>query len=71
MQALVSDVVNPVLSIGLGKAQNFASSTATFGGVTLAYGHFFSILVNFLVIALVVYFVVMGLGLDKLDKKKE
>lgn len=71
VQALVTDLVNPVVSVALGKAENFASSTASIGGVTLQYGHFISVLVNFLVIAAVVYFVVKGLGLDKLDKKKE
>ncbi len=71
VKSLVTDLVNPVLSIGLGKADNFASSTAKIGGITLAYGHFLSILINFLVIALVIYLVVMGFGLDKLDKKKE
>jgi large-conductance mechanosensitive channel len=37
---------------------------------TITWGHFASVLINFLVIALVVYFGVKVLGLDKLDKKK-
>lgn len=71
VKSLVTDLVNPLLSVGLNKADTFASSTATIGGISIAYGHFLSVLVNFLVIALVVYVVVMGLGLDRLDKKKE
>jgi len=71
VRALVTDLVNPVISVGLGKAQNFASSTASVAGVTVSYGHFISVLVNFLVIAAVVYFIVKGLGIEKLDKKKE
>ena len=35
------------------------------------WGHFASTVIDFLVIAAVVYFVFKGLGLDKLDRKKE
>ncbi|MBX4215838.1 MscL family protein [Candidatus Parcubacteria bacterium] len=71
VRALVTDLVNPVISVGLGKADNFASSTASVGGISFSYGHFLSVLINFLVIAAVVYFAVKGLGFDRLDKKKE
>ncbi len=37
----------------------------------LGYGHFLSDILSFLIIAAVVYFVVKGLKLDKLDKKKD
>jgi len=40
------------------------------GSVKILWGNFASVLIDFIVIALVVYFGVKGLGLDKLDKKK-
>jgi len=35
------------------------------------WGHFLAVLIDFAIIAAVVYFGVHGLGLDKLDKPKE
>jgi len=40
------------------------------GPITILYGHFISTLIDFLVVALVVYYGVKLLKLDKLDKKK-
>uniref|UniRef100_A0A7C4TJZ5 MscL family protein n=1 Tax=candidate division WWE3 bacterium TaxID=2053526 RepID=A0A7C4TJZ5_UNCKA len=68
--SLVSDIINPILGIMLGFAGNFSEAKFVFGSVTLPYGHFIASVVDFLVIAAVVYFGVKGLGLDKLDKNR-
>jgi large-conductance mechanosensitive channel len=54
----------------LGSTKGLASASVMMGSVKLPYGNFLSVLIDFLIIALVVYFGVKGLGLDKIDKKK-
>lgn len=69
--SLVSDVINPVISAILGSAGDFKDAALVIGSVRIAWGSFLATSVDFIVIALVVYFGVKILRLDKLDKKKE
>lgn len=71
VQAIVNDLVNPLLNVVMGAAGNFQTATLKIGSAEILWGHFLTILINFIVIALVVYFGVRLLRLDKLDKKKE
>lgn len=66
--SLVEDLINPIVGIALGAAGRLESYTASIGSVELRWGNFVAVLLDFLVIALVVYFGVKGLGLDRLDK---
>lgn len=68
--ALVDDVINPLVGLGLGSV-GLADASVTVGSATLKWGHFVSALVDFVIIAAVAYFGVKGLGLDKLDTKAE
>lgn len=72
---IVASFLNPLLGLILPGGGTLAektfsltlfSKTADFG-----YGAFTSVLISFLTVAAVVYFVVKGLKLDRLDKKKE
>ncbi len=65
--ALVNDIVNPILGAILGSTEGLKAMKL--GPVLL--GDFVSVVIDFLIIAAVVYFVVKGLGLDRVDKKKE
>ena len=65
--ALVNDIVNPLLGAVLGSTSGLKSMTL--GPVLL--GDFVAVTIDFLIIAAVVFFLVKGLGFDKLDKKKE
>jgi len=69
--SLVTDIINPVLGLVLGATDGLKSAVLTVGTTKITYGNFLGALIDFLIIALVVYFGVKGLGLDKLDKKKE
>jgi large conductance mechanosensitive channel len=69
--SLVADIINPVLGILLGAAGGLKEAYTKIGPAKLMWGSFISTLIDFLVIALVVYFGVKALKLDKLDKKKE
>lgn len=69
--SLVTDIINPILTPALGAAGNFREATLSLGPVHLLWGDFVANLIDFSVIAAVVYFGVKGLRLDKIDKKKE
>jgi large conductance mechanosensitive channel len=68
--ALVNDLINPILGVLLGAAGNLKEATLTLGPAKFMWGDFVSTLIDFVVIAAVVYFGVKKLGFDKLDKKK-
>lgn len=69
--ALVTDIINPFFGMFLGAAQDLKDAKfETFGAVFL-WGDFLAVLIDFIIIAFIVYFGVKGLGLDKIDKKKD
>lgn len=77
---IVAAVITPTVSLILGffgleslRSLNYVAKRAADGTpiVTYAVGDLIDALLKFLAVALVIYFVVMGLKLDKLDKKKD
>lgn len=68
--SLVTDVINPVIGIILGSAGDLSEKTIVVGKAEVMYGSFISAIIDFAIIALVVYFGVKILKLDKLDKQK-
>lgn len=77
VKSIVDNIVNPVIGMLLpgssGLTEKFICLDSANGSCTnkLSWGTVLSNLISFLTIAAVVYFVVHGLRLDKLDKKKE
>ena len=69
--SLVNDIINPILGIALGAVGDLDSMGMSIGGAKIAWGAFVSVLIDFVVVALVVYFGVKMLGLDRLDRKKK
>ena len=70
VSSIVADLITPLLGILLGAAGNLTTAVLKIGGAEIRYGNFLNTVIDFLVIAAVVYFGIKGLGLDKLDKKK-
>lgn len=68
--SLVGDIINPILGILLGVVGGLESAALKIGSARVMWGHFIGALIDFLVIALVVYYGFKGLHLEKLDKKK-
>jgi large conductance mechanosensitive channel len=68
--SIVTDLVNPILGLLLGATKGLETATVKVGSAQMLVGHFASTLIDFIVIALVVYFGVRALKLDKLDQKK-
>jgi large conductance mechanosensitive channel len=71
VSSLVTDLVNPLVGLALGAIGNFEEAYFSIGSAHILWGSLVSSLIDFLIIALVVYFGVKILKLDKLDKKKE
>ena len=71
VSSFVNDIIMPLLSPILGAKNGIASLQFMIGDVAVKYGNFISTLLDFVILAAVVYFFVKGMGLDKLDKKKE
>jgi large conductance mechanosensitive channel len=68
--SIVNDLINPIIGILLGKLGDLSALSVQVLSANITYGKFISIVINFLIIAGVVYFGVKKLGLDKLDKPK-
>jgi large conductance mechanosensitive channel len=69
--AFITDMINPLLGIALGVVGELKTASISVAGANIMYGDFLGVLVDFTVIAAVVYFGVRMMGLDKIDKKKE
>ena len=65
--SLVNDIIMPVVALLLGSTEGLKA--LAYMGIN--YGAFISVVVDFIIIAAVIYFVFKKIGLDKLDKKKE
>lgn len=70
VSSLVENVINPLIGLAMGRV-NLADKVIGVGSAAVKYGAFISSIVDFIIIAAVIYFVFRGLGLDRLDKKKE
>jgi large conductance mechanosensitive channel len=68
--SIVTDLINPIIGIGQFGDLSKLSFRLTSSAV-VTYGKFISVSINFVIVALVVYYGVKKLGLDKLDKSKE
>lgn len=64
--SLVNDIIMPVVALLLGSTEGL-KGLAIYG---ISYGAFISTLIDFVIIAAVIYFVFKKIGLDKLDKPK-
>lgn len=73
VSALVSDIINPILGFLLGNVGNLADAYIRVGSAKLMWGDFVNTVIDFLIIALVIYFLFFKLlkldQLDKTDKK--
>ena len=70
VSSIVADLVTPVLGFFLGTTGNLSEAFIKIGNAKIMWGHFVTAIINFLVVALVIYLVVTKLKLNKhIDKK--
>ena len=70
-KSLVDDIINPLVGLVLGRAKDFSQYAIHVGDATIRWGNFVNNVLNFVILAAVVYFAFKTLGLDRLDKKKQ
>ena len=66
--SLVGDIISPLLALALKNIENLQGAYLQVGSAKIMWGSFLNVLIDFVVIALVVYTGVKVLKLDKLDK---
>lgn len=55
--SLVGDIINPVIGIGLGRFKDLSLLSVQVASATISYGKFISLLINFILVALIVYII--------------
>lgn len=71
VDSIVNAFVNPLVGLILPRTDDLAKASFYVGKSEFVYGQFLSTVVKFLSVAAVIYFIVHGLKLDRVDKKKE
>lgn len=71
VNSFVEDIINPFLGLGLGFTKSLDKSYFQILSAKIYWGNFIVNLIDFLVLALVIYFLFKSLRIEKLDKKKE
>lgn len=69
--ALVNDIVNPFVGLLVSRVGDLKANYFTIGNAKIMWGDFVSSFIDFIIIALIVYFGVKVLGIDKLDKLQD
>ena len=71
VQSLVNDIINPVLGIFGGL--NFSDYTLKIGKATLNYGNFITAIINFIIMALIIFMIIRTMNRlsEKMSKKEE
>lgn len=69
VSSAVTDIVNPILGLLLGSAEGLKAAFFEIGGAKVMYGSFVATVLDFAVVAAVIYFGIKIIGIEKLDKK--
>lgn len=69
VSAFVNDIINPLLGIVLVRADELQNAKVVIRGAEILWGDFVKVLIDFVLIALIVYYGFKKLGLEKVDKK--
>lgn len=71
VSALVTDIINPLLSFAFGSTEGLKQAHIALVDTKIMWGDFASVLIDFFIVAAVIYFGFKRLGFDKIDKPKE
>ncbi|MCA9353828.1 MscL family protein [Candidatus Nomurabacteria bacterium] len=70
VSALVENIINPLIGLLMGRV-NLADKMIVVGDASIMWGAFVSTLIDFIIIAAVVYWGFKALKIESLDKKKD
>lgn len=68
--SIVTDLINPLIGIALGHFGDLSKLSFHVLSAEITYGKFISVVINFVIVAAVVYYGVKKLKLDRLDTPK-
>jgi len=71
VSSFANDIINPLVGVLISRAGDLKSNYIPIGNTKLMWGNFVSSFIDFIIIALIIYFGVKILGVDKLDKKNK
>lgn len=71
VNALVQDIINPIIALALGNLENLSGAYFKIGTAKIMWGDFVSVFIDFIIVSLVIYFLFVVLGLKNLDKDKK
>lgn len=69
--SLVNDIINPFIGLLTGRLGDLSQMTLQISTATISYGKFLSLIINFIILAAIVYFIFKQLKIEKLDKPKK
>lgn len=70
VMSLINDILNPLIGLLLGSVGGLRTETFSLFGATISWGNFMASLINFTIVALVVFFGFRFLRLYKFQKPK-
>lgn len=71
VSALVNDIINPIIGLLIGQADTLKQATIFIGSAEIKWGDFVATLLDFVVIAVIIYYAVKKIKVNKLDKKSK
>lgn len=71
VNSFINDIINPIVGLLLGQVHGLKGASLPFFGAEILWGNFLVTLINFIIMAMVVFFGFKVLRLEKLDKQKE
>lgn len=69
--AFVTDIINPIVGLLLGQIGDLSKAYLQISSAKILFGSFISSLIDFLIVAFIIYFSVKIFKLDSLDKKTD
>lgn len=70
VSAFVDDIVNPLVSAFFKGVDSLAEASFTVGSAQILWGDFVAVMIDFFIIAIVVYLMFKVLHLERLDEKE-
>jgi large conductance mechanosensitive channel len=68
--SFVNDIINPLIGLAFSRFTDLSKLAVTINGSTIGYGKFLSLLINFIILAAIVYFVIRNVS-KWIDKPKD